>query len=321
MRQIGIFSSPEDDHGELVEAELERRGLPYHRFDRPDFSSDHLAAAISNDNPWEISYSGQKDLRLDQFRSIWYRRPSKFRFPDGMTREHRAFAEGEARSGFGGLLRSLPCLWVNNPDANAAAEWKPRQLEVARRVGLTIPRTIITNDVTEALSFVEELEGCGGKVIYKTLLQPSLSSPSGPQIIYTSLVTAEQVKNNAEAIAATANLFQEFIPKKFDVRMTCFGKQVFATAIHSGSKDAWVDFRADYGALRYEAHQLPSEVEQACLRLMDAFQLQFAAIDLVANQDGYTFLEINPNGQWGWLEEATGQPMVEALVDLLDSVE
>ena len=48
-----------------------------------------------------------------------------------------------------------------------------------------------------------------------------------------------------------------------------------------------------------------------------------AAIDLVANLDGegYIFLELNPNGQWAWLEAETGQPLTAALVDLLDSVE
>src|SRR5205807_5240558 len=107
------------------------------------------------------------------------------------------FAEGEARSGFGGLLRSLPCLWVNNPDANAAAEWKPRQLEVARGLGLRVPRTLITNSFDEALHFVEDLEGCGRQVIYKTLRQPFIATSAGePQIIYTKIVTAETLKSN-----------------------------------------------------------------------------------------------------------------------------
>src|SRR5205807_696694 len=143
--------------------------------------------------------------------------------------KHLAFAEGEATKGFGGLLRSFPTLWVSHPDAIAAAEWKPRQLAVAREEGFTIPRTLVTNSASEALTFVEEM---GGRVIYKTLQHPFLFHRSSPdvKIIYSSLVTSELLKSNAEGIAATTNLFQQYIDKAYDVRVTVFGRRVFATA-------------------------------------------------------------------------------------------
>ncbi|MCZ3387408.1 MAG: hypothetical protein LH630_10710 [Actinomycetia bacterium] len=45
--------------------------------------------------------------------------------------------------------------------------------------------------------------------------------------------------------------------------------------------------------------------------------LEFGAIDLALNGDGYSFLEINPNGEWGWLQKTVGLPIAETLVDLL----
>lgn len=40
----------------------------------------------------------------------------------------------------------------------------------------------------------------------------------------------------------------------------------------------------------------------------------YGAIDMRRSPDGaYTFLEINPAGQWLFIEEKTGQPISEAI--------
>ena len=83
---------------------------------------------------------------------------------------------------------------------------------------------------------------------------------------------------------------------------------------------AAIDWRRDYSCLTYQIHQLPTSIEQACVRLVEVFNLQFSAIDLIVTPEGeYVFLEQNGNGQWLWLERETGQPMTEALIDLLES--
>jgi glutathione synthase/RimK-type ligase-like ATP-grasp enzyme len=48
--------------------------------------------------------------------------------------------------------------------------------------------------------------------------------------------------------------------------------------------------------------------------------LCYGAIDMVLTPDGrYVFLEINPNGQYLWIEEAAGLPISDAICDLLMS--
>jgi hypothetical protein len=59
-------------------------------------------------------------------------------------------------------------------------------------------------------------------------------------------------------------------------------------------------------------------MEDACIRLVKQLGLEFGAIDLILRPDGeYVFLEINPNGQWLWLEPASGLPFTDTLADLL----
>jgi glutathione synthase/RimK-type ligase-like ATP-grasp enzyme len=61
---------------------------------------------------------------------------------------------------------------------------------------------------------------------------------------------------------------------------------------------------------------LPNDVAKGCMDLVRRLGLRFGAIDLVLEPSGdYRFLEVNPNGQWGWIQTRTGQPIAGAIVD------
>jgi hypothetical protein len=171
---VGIYTRPGDDHLERVLSALHRRQLAVVCFDRAAFpQSLRLAAHFAPGQPgWhgDFLFQGQH-YRLEDFRSIWYRRPSRsYRFVDGLSDAGYEYARAEAHKGFEGVLRALACLWVSDPDAIRAAEWKPKQLSYAYHVGLRVPRTLITNDEHAALQFFDE---CQGNVAYKPLSQAS----------------------------------------------------------------------------------------------------------------------------------------------------
>jgi glutathione synthase/RimK-type ligase-like ATP-grasp enzyme len=70
--------------------------------------------------------------------------------------------------------------------------------------------------------------------------------------------------------------------------------------------------------LAHTVETLPSDVVELCVALCRSYKLQFGAIDLARRPDGgYTFFEINPNGQWAWVEQRTGLPLRARLADLL----
>ena len=51
---------------------------------------------------------------------------------------------------------------------------------------------------------------------------------------------------------------------------------------------------------------------------MRGLSLTYGALDFIVTPDGeHVFLEINPSGQWGWIEEATGLAITNTIVDLL----
>jgi glutathione synthase/RimK-type ligase-like ATP-grasp enzyme len=64
--------------------------------------------------------------------------------------------------------------------------------------------------------------------------------------------------------------------------------------------------------------QLPTQIEERCIALVEAYGLSFGAIDLVRRTSGeYVFLELNPNGQWAWVEQLCGLPLRARLADHL----
>jgi hypothetical protein len=59
-------------------------------------------------------------------------------------------------------------------------------------------------------------------------------------------------------------------------------------------------------------------MEKRCLCLMETLGLAFGAIDLIVTPHGkYVFLEVNPAGQFLWLDSTLGLPLLDALSQML----
>lgn len=136
------------------------------------------------------------------------------------------------------------------------------------------------------------------------------------KLIYTTPVTASDMADGR--VALTAHQFQQRVPKVRDVRATVVGKRVYAANIlvdeATEAVGGLLDWCADYDALLYEPTTLPEDVESGLLRMTERLQLSFAAADfLVDADDQHAFIDLNPNGQWGWIQEATGLPIAAAI--------
>jgi glutathione synthase/RimK-type ligase-like ATP-grasp enzyme len=298
--------------------ELRRRGSPVFCFDPASFPLESKLTAWSGGQTWKVHISGSDiDLPFDDIRSVWFRGPPLFRFHPDMSPAERRFADHEAQMALGGLLRSLDCLWVNHPDRVEVAGYMPLQHKFGAEVGFKVPRSLITNDPESALSFFDQ---CDGKVIYKPLSGTDLPTPAhaGPLSVYTSTVKRDHLEL-VDAVSVTPCLFQEYIPKKTELRLIIIGDEVFPVQIFSQHlPECTVDRRHDYENLRYRVCQLPRDVRERCLRLSDRLGLVFATVDFaITPENEYVFLGINPSGKWLWLESATGLPMIQAMADLL----
>jgi ATP-grasp ribosomal peptide maturase len=317
-KTVLVLTQQLDFHADLVIHELNRRGVNLVRFDTSDFPRRSTLIARSRSGSWDGTIVlRDRSIHFDQISSIWYRRPTPFELDPTLTPAGQQFASAEARMALGGILRSIDCLWVNHPEKMVTADYKPFQLTVAGDCRLEIPASLITNDPDAVIDFFER---CHAQMIYKTLSGGLIVSESGDVVsIYTSRVTRDDLLKESQRVRHTACLFQELVPKQLELRITVVGNHVFPAEIsYQHAKRAAVDFRTAYQDLRYGIHQLPEAIRQKCLALVQKLGLAFAAIDMIVTPDGrYVFLELNSNGQWGWIQNATGLPICETLVDML----
>ncbi|TDC11382.1 ATP-grasp ribosomal peptide maturase [Nonomuraea longispora] len=299
-----VITCEEDVTANLVITQLNERGARVARVDPADIGPDLvLTAQIGAGQPGR--WAGQlrtlsRHIALDDVRSIYHRRPSLWRF-NGLEPQAREFAMAEARHGLKGLLASLPARrYVNHPTANERAEVKPAQLQAAVDAGFDVSATLITNEPDAVRAFAAE----HGPIVYKSLR--GVPSVPGGEVaaIWTQRIDPADVD---ESLAITAHLFQAEIPKTSDARVTVVANRVFAHEITT--PDGALDWRSsDWAKLNHTTVQVPLDIQIAARRYLDTFGLVFGCFDFALQESPtgrrWTFVECNPNGQWGWLPDS-----------------
>ena len=322
MKYVLILSREYDPHVPPVVKEIQARGAGVLWLNLSDFP-EHvlLQTSLDDANGWSgtITYRDQQ-VDLASLTGIWWRRPKRYQAPQAYSPGERAFLEEEANRSIIGILESLrfhQTLWVSRVHCIRRADLKPLQLAAAQQLGLRVPRTLLTNQPDAARSF---FDACQGAVVLKAVSRGSIEDEDQKRFIHTSRVEQEHL-SFLERVRANAHLFQQYIPKSMDLRVVVIGRQVFAAEIHSQhSQRASVDFRQGYGDLSYAVHDLPGSIEEKVLALVRSFDLQFSSMDFAVTPDGdYYFLDLNPNGQWYWLQLRLADrfPLKEAMANLL----
>ncbi len=310
---ILLVTNARDLTTDFVVRELDRRGERYYRLNTERLPDAEVSFGVDGDDDWSITLA-DRTVRGADVTAAYFRRPEPAAIPEAVSdpREH-AYCVAEWGALLKTLLGRLGARWLNDPAAIALAEDKPRQLVLARQLGFEVPETLITNDPTALEAFL-----AGPTTVGKPLRHARLEGEEDA-VIFTSRIS-QAVARDPAAIAAAPLILQREIEKATDVRVTVVGDRVFAAAIHSQAQaESEVDWRRGNGIeLPHLAIDLPLALADRCRALVAALGLTFGAIDLVQAPDGrFWFLEINPNGQWAWIETRTGQPITAALVDEL----
>lgn len=307
---IGIVSSNDDVHALAVRQHLDSLGAEHLLMDTSYFPTRvELTTTQQPATGWTGRWVvEQLDHDLARLGAMWWRRPQPFALHDAMTNgEDRAFAHGECAAMVAGLWDCLDAEWVNDPDRDEAASRKMRQLRLATEVGLRVPRTCMTNSPEKAREFIAAEPG---EVVYKSFSATARTWRETRPVRRNDLELIDRV-------ALAPVIFQEAIPPGVDVRVTITGDDLFAAEIRPGEAAYEYDFRVDQRP-RIAPHELPARVEKRLLHMMQRFGLRYGAVDLRRAPDGdYVFLEINPAGQWLFVEVATGQPISRSLAAML----
>lgn len=307
---VMIVSTVGDPHARAVMAALTAQGASVDLLDLTEFPAQLALTMAFEDGArrFQLRRTGGGSLDLDSIGAVWWRRPQGYGVPQNFAEPvHRQYALCEADTAFQGLYQSMQALWVNEPARDIVAGHKPYQLALAQQIGLSIPVTLMTNDPEEAREFWQRHKS---EVIYKQF-------KALPETWRETRKLREEETALAENVRLAPVIFQRFVPAAADVRVTVIGDEIFAGSTDPREGSYPVDFRYN-PELKWEKHRLPSSIEAALRALMRRLGLEYGAIDLRLTPDGeYVFLEINPAGQFLWVEMETGHAITDALASHL----
>lgn len=312
-----VITSKDDGHADYVINILNQtgRGDQVVRLNTEDFMHN-VEVAFNGDHYRITILDSQKEICSPEIKSVWFRRPKPFEPTCQSANTIQTFIHAEYEA----LLRGLyfcchdSAKWMNPLPALHRSRIKMQQLQLAKRLGFRVPKTLITNSPTEAIQFMDTLSG---RACYKPLGEHGFEVGAE---LFTRIVTRDDVVSKQSSLRQAPIILQEFIEKRYDIRVIVFEEHVFAFEIHSQEHElSQHDFRGVSPELiPHKIHRLPCQLEQKIRAFVQTQGLIYSAMDLVyTDTQEYFFLENNANGQWLWLELLTGATLTKCLIDVM----
>ena len=302
MKKILIITSSFDYTTNYV---VENYGdiADFYRFNVDQFEDYNINIYNSG---WEIICDKWK-LQKKDLCSIYYRKPSVPNL-DKFQSEYRVMIAKDIISIVNGIADEFYGRVLSRPSVLRRAENKVLQLLYAARKNFLFPGSYIGNSAEIANNLFDS------QMIIKPITTGKLLINGQTELYHTMYF--HPIK---EQISLMPVYVQKYTEKKYEVRLTFIDNQVFPIRIDSNNK---LDWRMDYAGNTYQEIELPQYIYDACKSMLDEFGLAFGAFDFIVDKnDEWVFLEVNPNGQWLWLECACKLPISKSIVSYLLGVD
>ena len=267
---------------------------------------------------WQLQ-AGKADMHWP---AVWYWRPRKPRvFPSARTCDTRylrlewSFFHDNVYA-LGGEISNA--LWINRPESAFSADNKLVQLSAARQCGLCFPETLVSNDPAAIKRFIKQHR----HVVHKGFFRFTWENAETGEL-YTQWVNIlnPDTDLDEQSLLLNPGIYQPYIKKQSDIRVTVIGNRMFAVRINSLSGDGFDDWRrhAVTEEIQAVAINLPYRIERKLRKFMRKLNLVYGCIDLIESQQGEIyFLEVNQNGQFLFVEVLVGSlPVFQAMCSLI----
>ncbi|MDU1978385.1 MAG: hypothetical protein E6726_08255 [Clostridium sp.] len=300
MKKILIFTSSVDYTVDYIINKYSKQYIFYRinvdRFDKYEFNVSFNGGFTIKSRQWEI--------KENEIYSIYYRKPMLPKLSEYNEIYHNMIAR-DIISYITGIVDAFDGKVLSRPSVLKKTENKVYQIKIAKRVGFGFPESSIGTSLENINQII-----CGEGII-KPLTTGKVINGNKCEIIQTSKIDREI----EEDISLTPLYVQEYIKKSYEVRITIINNKVFPVKIKAFNS---VDWRVDQIKNEYDLIKIPKDIEYKCLEMMEIMGLSFGAFDFIVNEDNdYIFLEINPNGQWLWLEQKNGLNISHEIISYL----
>lgn len=314
--EILLITNKSDITTDFIVKCLIGRGAPFYRLNTEDIGVSLQLFFDFNKKKYSIiDKSRCIEIDLLQIKSVYFRRPEIRKIDSSLSLGEANFIISEILFSLEGLYQILnKAYWLNNVFRIREAENKIHQLILAKEIGLNTPNAVITNNQTYAHNFYKENDEL---CIIKPIKSGLVEGKEEEGVIFTNKVKLN--KANLARVESCPVYLQKLIIKKGDIRITVIGDEIFAAFIHSQETiESKIDWRKSSKSLIHSPIDVPKEIIAKCLTLVKQLKLNFAAIDFILDtENNYIFLEINPNGQWAWIERKLNYPISNKITDIL----
>ena len=298
---------------DIMEQCLNKRGLKMVRMNTDSYPLDiKLTAFQSNNSTTGELVIGGCTYQLNEFCAVYFRKNMQANLTGELVGETLKQATKEATVAKNAILYALESVfWIDNPFDIQRAENKQLQLLTAKKSGLIIPNSLLSNDPNTVKAFFHKERG---NIISKMLTPLTNFMHSAKSFVYTSKVTNEHL-SQLDSLRLCPMQFQEEIEKEHELRViyvdgAFFTGKIATSAIIDEKKPDWR--RASSNDFFWEKYELPKDTCEKITILMNHLHLKFGALDLIkSTKNEYVFLEVNPCGEWGMLQQSLQLPIAE----------
>jgi hypothetical protein len=134
-----------------------------------------------------------------------------------------------------------------------------------------------------------------------------------------TILYATRVKEN-ELNPAYPWMIQDLVEAEMDVTVVFVRDRMFAFELR---RAPFLERTLDWKEISTEAmtddwpvHQLPANIEEGIRGYMQELNLQYGRLDFLRTTEGrYYFLEVNPNGEWGWLDSEGKYGLLDKILE------
>lgn len=312
---ILILTRIHDQEADMVGLELASKGINYIRINIDEVPQKYNLSIHFQKGAPKITIEGPdfNRLYLTDVDVVWLRR-----FVDYDNFGYRSnniiadkYVLNEWKYLFDSLYTSDKVRWINHPQSEIRLN-KIKQLEVAASIGMVTLPTLISNDEND----IRDFRNIHKRVIAKTMYSHYVEHNEELHSIFGKEITEDELEY-MDTTGDAPVIYQKFVPDAQEVRVTVIGNNVFSALIPKKSNtDDW--HRDEIKDVKLIPIDIPDELKQKCLSYISSVKLDYGAFDFMLTEDNeFIFLEVNPTGDWRWVEICTNQAITDTVVNHL----
>ena len=307
--RIAIVTVASDIHAHVIKDELQSRGGAECLIIEVDrLSSAHpLSWQICEGN--HSSYITVEGIKIDpsEIDLIWWRRSRSVQCLSHVYPEdQKDVIDSDCRGAFlGAFITEFRGKWISHPWHTERAGNKLFQLIIAEREGFNVPRTLVSQHPDEVRTFCDSNPN---GTIAKTV-----AGGSKNVLMFTEFVTRDKLVDMDESISVSPTIYQAYVPGNTHIRLNCFGMNSYAASIETSE----LDWRPNLN-VPVRPWRVPVALHIKIRRVLDALGLEMGIVDLKLTPSGKIYwLEVNPQGQFLFLEPLTGESYTRIFAEYL----